>query len=64
MWGTSRSARVTLPANLPVTPFATGGIPINTVQLRDIVETVLNNNKKSNSGVRLPTPPNSSFITN
>ncbi len=36
----------------------------NTVQLKDIVETVLNKNKKSNSGVRLPTPPNSSFITN
>ncbi len=36
----------------------------NTLQLRNIVETVLNKNKKSNSGVRLPTPPNSSFITN
>jgi len=33
------------------------------VQLRNIVETVLNKNKKSNPGVRLPTPPNSSFIT-
>jgi len=37
---------------------------VNTVQLRKIVETVLNKSKKSNPGVRLPTPPNPSFITN
>jgi hypothetical protein len=29
----------------------------NTVQLRNVVETVLNKNQKSNPGLRLPTPP-------
>ncbi len=33
------------------------GLEANTVQLRNVVETVLNKNQKSNPGLRLPTPP-------
>jgi hypothetical protein len=40
------------------------GLGANTVQLRDIVESILNKYKKSNPRVRLGTHPNSSFITN
>ncbi|HCF28672.1 MAG TPA: DUF1688 domain-containing protein [Cyanobacteria bacterium UBA11049] len=44
--------------------YRNGGLCINTVQLRNIAEAVLNKNTKSNLGVRLTALPNSSFITN